>query len=182
MFAAFAPLLSSCSNWPFAVSNTRMSVPFSEAVAILVPAKFKLIQLSGASCAAIFSDSLSGYARSTISIWPTILPGKANNELFEFGQRTQRPVERLSIRKTQLRRKLKRPTLRVRAGLEFMKILGRQRECVDFDRVLEHHHNAIASKSTGFHVAWKLKFNYVLLLQIIMNQNWSERERGEQRD
>ena len=61
-----------------------------------------------------------------------------------------------------------------------MKILGRQRECVDFDRVLEHHHNAIASKSTGFHVAWKLKFNYVLLLQIIMNQNWSEREESRE--
>lgn len=71
-------------------------------------------------------------------------------------------------------------TLRIRTSLEFMKILRSQSECVNFDRILEHHNYAVSSKTTGLHVARKIKFNHVLLFQIVPNMHcsgWSEEQK-----
>ena len=67
-------------------------ITFSDAVASLVPCKLSAIQLRSVSCAVISSGDLSVFARSTTCTWPMWRAGNANNELFESGHRTHRPM------------------------------------------------------------------------------------------
>ncbi len=87
----FVPRLSSATLFPFAVSNTRISVPRSLLVASRVPCKFNDIQLMVASCAVISNGAFSVLAKSTIWTWPVRRPGKASNDLLLFGQSTHSP-------------------------------------------------------------------------------------------
>lgn len=64
---------------------------FSDAVAILVPCRFKAIQLKTPSWAGMSTGGFSVLARSTICTCPVCVPGNASRELLLFGQRTQRP-------------------------------------------------------------------------------------------
>lgn len=64
---------------------------FSDAVAILVPCRFKAIQLKTPSWAGMSTGGFSVLARSTICTCPVCVPGNARRELLLFGQRTQRP-------------------------------------------------------------------------------------------
>lgn len=66
MLAALAPRLNSFSNVPLDVSKIRINVPFSDAVANLVPERFKAIQLRAESCAITLMGGLSILARSII--------------------------------------------------------------------------------------------------------------------
>lgn len=53
---------------PLCVSNTLIKVPFSEAVASLVPCRFKAMQDKGVSCASIFNGCFSVFARSITEV------------------------------------------------------------------------------------------------------------------
>lgn len=64
---------------------------FSDAVAILVPCRFKAIQLRTPSWAGMSTGGFSVLARSTICTCPVCVPGNARRELLLLGQRTQRP-------------------------------------------------------------------------------------------
>lgn len=59
-----APLRSSCIFAPVPVSKTLINVPFSLAVANLVPCKFSAIQFIWASCAGMSRGDFSVFARS----------------------------------------------------------------------------------------------------------------------
>ncbi len=67
---------------------------FSDAVANRVPCKLRAIQLSEASWAVMSTGCRCMSPRSTRLTWPVSSPGYASRELFELGQRTQRPAER----------------------------------------------------------------------------------------
>lgn len=66
MLATLAPLLNSWIKLPLLVSKTLTSVPFSEAVAILVPLRFKARQLNDVSCASTAKSDFSISSRFTI--------------------------------------------------------------------------------------------------------------------
>ena len=71
---------------------------FSEAVASLVPCRFKAMQLRAASWALMLIGGLSVSARSTRLTWPTVVPGKARRELLELGQRMHKPEIRQDMK------------------------------------------------------------------------------------
>lgn len=60
-------------------------------MAILVPCKFRAMQLKTPSWAGISTGGFSVFARSTICTCPVCVPGNASKELLLFGHRTQRP-------------------------------------------------------------------------------------------
>lgn len=66
----------------------------SDAVAILVPCRFKAMQHSTPSCARMSTGGFSVLAKSTIWTWPEWVPGKASRELLLLGHSTQRPTEK----------------------------------------------------------------------------------------
>ena len=72
-------------------------MPFSDAVANLVPDKFNEIQLKAVSCAITSNGGLSLFAKSTSWTYPVFLDGKANNELLLFGHKTHKPKIQLLI-------------------------------------------------------------------------------------
>lgn len=99
--AAFAPLLSSLRRDPLHVSKIRIKVPFSEAVASLVPERLREIQLSGASCALTSIGNLSAFAKSTICTCPAFRDGNTSDELLLFGHKTHRPFIQIMKTKSQ---------------------------------------------------------------------------------
>lgn len=60
-------------------------------MAILVPCKFRAMQLKTPSWAGMSTGGFSVFARSTICTCPVCVPGNASKELLLFGHRTQRP-------------------------------------------------------------------------------------------
>jgi len=78
-------------EWTASQRYMVIILTFSDAVAILVPCRFKAIQLRMPSWAGMSTGGFSVLARSTICTCPVCVPGNARRELLLFGQRTQRP-------------------------------------------------------------------------------------------
>lgn len=75
------------------ITSTLARLTFSDAVAILVPCRFKAMQHSAPSWAGMSTGGFSVLARSTICTWPEWVPGNANRELLLLGHSTHRPEE-----------------------------------------------------------------------------------------
>lgn len=75
------------------ITSTLARLTFSDAVAILVPCRFKAMQHSAPSWAGMSTGGFSVLARSTICTCPEWVPGNANRELLLLGHSTHRPEE-----------------------------------------------------------------------------------------
>mmetsp|Transcript_18514 Transcript_18514/g.42844 ORF Transcript_18514/g.42844 Transcript_18514/m.42844 type:complete len:235 (-) Transcript_18514:62-766(-) len=103
IWAACAPLLTSCKGLPECVSKTRSMVPFSLAVTSRDPSRFSARQDRCDACASILLVLRA--SKSSTRTWPLWLPGHARTVWCEEGDRAQRPLrfETVSISWVQTR-------------------------------------------------------------------------------
>lgn len=125
-----------------------VQLTLSDAVAIRVPCRFRVMQHSAPSCARMSTGGFSVLAKSTIWTWPEWVPGKASRELLLLGHSTQRPTERIK-QTPQISDLYGNPftpfscqlTLWVVAGLEHMQLMGVVGEGEDFDHRVQDHYD-----------------------------------------
>lgn len=168
---------------PLDVSKILMRVPFSEAVASRVPVRFKARHPRGPSWAENFKGDLSIWERSTKSIFPGSMLGKATIELLLFGHRTQRPADPERGNNNQRWSKNKawasKLTFWVGTGVKGIQQLRHLGECVHLYTGFQNDDNPISAQFHRHDRARELQLYYVLLLEIIPHDHCKSRKELE---